>query len=433
MPLLAMNAFQYRRGELHCEGVALRRLAQEFGTPLYVYSQGHLTGQLADLNQALRVVDPLICISVKANSNLAILCTLMKAGAGFDVVSGGELYRVVQAGGDPSQCVFSGVGKTVDEIEYALKLGIYSFNVESEPELLAIAAVARRMGRRAPIAIRVNPGVDPDTHHYISTGKHESKFGISIKHALDVYREAAQLKGIEIRGVQMHIGSQITKSAPFVLAIRKIAPLIERVREIAPRTLRFFDLGGGLGIRYHNERPPTATEFARAVVPHLKRIGLRILLEPGRFIVGNGGVLVTRVLYVKQTPVKRFVITDAAMNDLIRPSLYGSYHEIVPVAAKFSRKTMMADVVGPVCESGDFLAQNRRMAAVSEGELLAVMSAGAYGMVMASNYNARQRPAEVMVQDHWYELVRRRESMKDLILGETIPHWLAPTSKSGRA
>jgi diaminopimelate decarboxylase len=369
-------------------------------------------------------LDHLICFAVKANSNLAVLRALAQAGTGFDIVSGGELYRVVRAGGDPRKCVFSGVGKTRDEIEYALKLGIYIFNVESEPELRRISAVARRLGRRAPIAVRVNPGVDPDTHHYISTGKHESKFGISVRNALAVYREAGRLEGIEIRGVQMHIGSQITKTAPFVLAIRKLLPLIEHVRLIAPRTLQSFDLGGGLGIRYHHERPPTAIEFARAVMPHVNELGLRILLEPGRFVVGNGGVLVTRVVHIKRTPVKRFVIVDAAMNDLIRPSLYGSYHEIIPVAAKSARRRITADVVGPVCESGDFLAQRRRLAAVEEDALLAVMSAGAYGMAMASNYNARPRPAEVMVNGGRYELVRRRESVKDLISGETIPSWL---------
>ncbi|HVM63133.1 MAG TPA: diaminopimelate decarboxylase [Verrucomicrobiae bacterium] len=419
-----MNAFRYRRGELHCEGVALRRLAEEFGTPVYVYSQGHITGQYDDLHRALRSIDHLICFAVKANSNLAVLRALARAGTGFDIVSGGELYRVAQAGGDPRRCVFSGVGKSRDEIEYALKLGIYIFNVESEPELRRIATVARRMGRRAPIAIRVNPGVDPDTHHYISTGKHESKFGISIRDALDVYRAAAGMDGIEIRGVQMHIGSQITKTAPFVLAIRKITPLIERVRQIAPRTLQSFDVGGGVGILYRSEHPPTAAEYARAVIPHVKSLGLRILLEPGRFIVGNGGALVTRVVYVKRTPVKRFVIVDAAMNDLIRPALYGSYHEIVPVSARDARRKITADVVGPVCESGDFLAQGRRLAAVEEGALLTVMSAGAYGMSMASNYNARPRLAEVMVSGSRYELVRRRESVKDLISGETIPRWL---------
>jgi diaminopimelate decarboxylase len=420
-----MNGFQYRKGELHCEGVALRRLAEEFGTPLYVYSQGHVVGQYESLDRALARLDHLICCSVKANGSLALTRALAQAGAGFDIVSGGELYRVVQAGGDPAKCVFAGVGKTRDEIEYALKLGIYSFNVESEPELRVIAEIARRMGRRAPIAIRVNPGVDPETHHYISTGKHESKFGISIRHALDVYREAARLDGIEIRGVQMHIGSQITKLAPFVLAIKKITPLVEQVRRIAPDTLQFFDVGGGLGIRYRNEKPPTAAQFARAVMPHLRRLGLKILFEPGRFIVGNGGVLVSRVLYVKQTPVKRFLIVDAAMNDLIRPALYESWHDIVPVAAQSGRRNVTVDVVGPVCESGDFLAQGRRMAAVGEGELVAVMSAGAYGMAMASNYNARPRPAEVVVRGRRYELVRRRESVKDLVSGETVPQWLA--------
>lgn len=419
-----MNGFHYRRGELFCEGVALRRLAERFGTPLYVYSQGHIVGQYESLDRALAGLDHLICCSVKANGNLAVLRAVANAGAGFDVVSGGELYRVVQAGGDPRKCVFAGVGKTREEIEYGLKLGIYAFNVESEPELRRMAQVARRMGRRAPMAIRVNPGVDPDTHHYVSTGKHGSKFGISLRHALEVYREAARLEGIEIRGVQMHIGSQITKTAPFVLAIRRVMPLIERVRELAPGTLRFFDVGGGLGIRYRNERPPTAGEFARAVTPQLRKLGLRILFEPGRFIVGNGGVLVTRVAHVKQTPVKRFVIVDAAMNDLIRPALYGSYHEIVPVASRTRRRKVTADVVGPVCESADFLAQDRRMPTVEEGELLAVMSAGAYGMVMASNYNARPRPAEVMVRGGRYELVRRRESVKELVAGETVPQWL---------
>jgi diaminopimelate decarboxylase len=283
--------------------------------------------------------------------------------------------------------------------------------------------VARARGRRAPIAIRVNPGVDPETHHYISTGKHESKFGISIAQALGVYRAARRMPGIEIRGVQMHIGSQVTKTAPFALAIEKMMPLLEHVRALAPQTLEFFDIGGGLGIRYRNEHPPTAAQYVAAVMPQLRKIGLNVLTEHGRFVVGNAGILVTRVLYVKRTPIKNFIIVDAAMNDLIRPALYGSYHEIVPVRRPGRSRYQIVDVVGPVCESGDFIAQNRRLAAVEEGELLAVKSAGAYGMTMASNYNARPRAAEVLVRGRRFELVRRRESAKDLLNSETIASW----------
>jgi len=419
MSELSVNAFQYKRAELNCEQVPLRRLATEFGTPLYVYSRGHIEEQYTRLDRAFGALDHLICYAMKANGNLAVLRAVADAGAGFDIVSGGELFRVVRAGGDPRRCVFSSVGKTREEIQYALNLGIYCFNVESEPELRAIADAARRQGRRAPIALRVNPGVDPQTHHYVSTGKHESKFGIAIGRALEVYREALRFPSLEIRGVQMHIGSQITSAAPFVQAIRKMVPLVKAVQALAPDTLRFFSIGGGLGIRYRNEQPPTAEEFAAAVKPHLQELGLRILLEPGRFIVGNAGVLLTQVIYVKRTAVKRFVITDAAMNDLIRPALYGSYHEIVPVAAS-RRRTVIADIVGTVCESGDFFAQGRRIPEVREGELLVIMSAGAYAMAMASNYNARPRPAEVMVKGRRFELVRRRESMKDLVNGETV-------------
>ncbi len=422
MQVLRMNTFHYKGGKLHCEQVSLETLARKFGTPLYVYSAGHIEERYRQLDRAFSGMDHLICFAMKANGNLAVLRAMANAGAGFDIVSGGELFRVVQAGGDPRKCVFSGVGKTRDEIQYALKLGIHAFNIESEPELRAIAAVARRAGRRAPIALRVNPGVDPHTHHYISTGKHESKFGISINRALDVYREASRLKGLEIRGIQMHIGSQITSSKPFVEAIRKMLPLVERVRALAPATLQDFDIGGGLGICYRNEKPPTALQFDHAVAPLLRNLGLRILMEPGRFIVGNAGALVTRVIYVKQTPAKRFVVIDAAMNDLIRPALYGSYHDIVPVT-KRSRGTVTADIVGPVCESGDFFAQGRRIPAVAESELLAVLSAGAYGMAMASNYNARPRPAEVMVKGRRFALVRRRETMKDLVNGEVAADW----------
>ena len=412
-----MNAFQYRRGELCCEQVPLRRLAEEFGTPLYVYSRNHIVGQFTALDQAFQSVDHTICYAVKANSNLAILRALTEAGAGFDIVSAGELYRVLRAGGAPSRCVFSGVGKTREEIDYALKLGVAIFNVESEAELEQLNACGQRLRRRAPIALRVNPHVDPDTHHYISTGKEESKFGISIERALAVYQAASRLPGVEIRGVQMHIGSQITKTQPYRLAIRKLLRLTEQVRQLAPTTLQSLDIGGGLGICYRSETPPTAQQFAAAVLPLVKNTGLRLLIEPGRFIVGNGGAVVARVVYVKQTPVKTFIITDAAMNDLIRPALYGSYHEIVPVRATRGKK-IKADIVGPVCESGDFFAEGRQLPVVGAGDLLAVLSAGAYGMAMASNYNSRPRAAEVLVARRRAVCVRRRETLADLVRGE---------------
>lgn len=412
-----MNAFTYRNRELHCEGVALKTLAARHGTPLYVYSRNHIVGQFESLARAFAGVEHTICYAVKANSNLAIIRELARAGSGFDIVSAGELYRVAQAGGDPRRCVFSGVGKTVEEITTALRQGIYCFNVESEAELRQLDAIGRKLRRRAPIALRVNPHVDPDTHKYISTGKEESKFGISIERALRVYRAAARMSGVEIRGVQMHIGSQITKTKPYVLAVRKLLALTEQVRRLAPTTLQSLDIGGGLGICYKDQTPPTAQEFADAVLPLVRNVGLKLLIEPGRFIVGNGGVLVTRVIYVKETPVKTFVITDAAMNDLIRPALYGSYHEIVP-ARQTTGRARKVDIVGPVCESGDFFAEGRQVAAVKAGELLVLRSAGAYGMAMASNYNSRPRPAEVLVNGRRVELARKRETLRDLISGE---------------
>ena len=412
-----MNAFQYRRGELCCEQVPVKQLAEKFGTPLYVYSRNHIVSQFIALDRAFHSVDHTVCYAVKANSNLAILSALAKAGAGFDIVSAGELYRVIQAGGDPTKCVFSGVGKTHEEIEYALKLGIYIFNVESESELRQLSAVGQRLRRRAPIALRVNPHVDPDTHHHFATGKKESKFGISIERALAVYREASQLPGVEIRGVQMHIGSQITRVTPFVQATRKLLKLTAQVRALAPATLQSFDIGGGLGICYKDQTPPTAQQFAAKVLPFVKNTGLRLLVEPGRFIVGNGGALITRVVYIKQTPAKTFVITDAAMNDLIRPVLYDSYHKIQPVQ-KTRSQTRKVDIVGPVCESGDFFAKDRPLPAVNAGDLLAIMSAGAYGMGMASNYNSRPRPAEVLVNGRRATCVRRRETLADLVRGE---------------
>ncbi len=413
-----MEAFNYRANQLHCEQVPLRRLVEKHGTPLYVYSAGHIREQYRAYDQAFDGLDHMICSAIKANSNLAVIRLLAREGSGFDLVSGGDLYRVLRAGGKPQRCVFAGVGKTDDEISYALEHGIYAFHVESEPELAAIDRVARRRKQQAPIAIRVNPGVDPHTHRYISTGKHESKFGISIHRAAAVYRQAARLKGIEIRGVQMHIGSQITSTGPFVTAVKKMLPLVETVREMAGTNLKYFDIGGGLGIRYDNEKPPAPSALARVVRPQVNRLGLRLLLEPGRSILGNSGALLTRVLYVKKTPVKEFVIVDGAMTELIRPALYSSYHEIVPLR-RTRRKKVKVDVVGPVCESGDFLAENRRLVSVKPGEYLATLSAGAYGMVMASNYNSRPRPAEILVEGDRARVVRQRETMEDLIRGES--------------
>jgi diaminopimelate decarboxylase len=415
-----MESFRHISNELCCERVPLRELVQRFGSPLYVYSQAHLTNQYRQLDRACRRLDHMICYAVKANSNVAVLRVLARLGAGFDIVSAGELMRVIKAGGDASRCVFSGVGKTRDEIDYALENNIYTFNVECESELALINGVALKRGVRAPVSVRVNPDVDPHTHHYISTGKEESKFGIALDGALDVYRAAARMPGLAIRGVQMHIGSQITSTTPFVRAVKKVIPLVKAVRALSPGTVQSFDVGGGLGIRYRNETPPSAAAYASALVPLLQPLGLKILMEPGRFIVGNSGVLVTSVLHIKQSPRKKFVVIDAAMNDLIRPALYSSYHEIVPVTRARS-KTIVADVVGPICETGDFFAQGRKIPAVTAGDLLAVMSAGAYGMTMSSQYNSRPRPAEVLVNGQEYDLIRSRDTMEELVAGETIP------------
>ncbi len=416
-----METFHYIGNELSCERVSLRALAERFGTPLYVYSAQHLTQQYRRLDRALGRLDHMICYAVKANGNLAVLRLLANEGAGFDIVSAGELYRVKQAGGDTTRCVFSGVGKTRDEIGFALEHGIFNFNVESEAELALINEVAVQRGARAPISLRVNPDVDAKTHHYITTGKKESKFGVALDRALEVYREAAALPGIELRGVQMHIGSQITSVTPFVRAIRKLIPLVDAVRELSPDTVRVFDVGGGLGIRYRNETPPTAREYARAILPCLP-LGMKIVMEPGRFIAGNSGVLLTRVLYRKRGPRKEFVITDAAMNDLIRPALYESYHEIVPVSRpRTSAPLRKVDVVGPVCETGDFFAQDRRLPVVGTGDLLAIKSAGAYGMSMASQYNARPIPAEALVRGDRYDLVRERDTLETIVARDRIP------------
>ncbi len=405
-----MHLFHYRDGHLYCEDVDLARVATEFGTPTYVYSAGTILDHYTRLDAALAPMDHLICYAVKANSNRAILNLLVGAGAGFDIVSGGELFRVLAAGGDPAKCTFAGVGKSRDEIEYALEQDVYSFNVESEAELEAIKRVARARNMRAPIALRVNPDVDPHTHQYISTGSQENKFGIALDQVRAVYQRAHRMSNIEIVGVQMHIGSQITEAKPFASAAEKVAPMVRDLK--SKYGIKFFSIGGGMGIIYrhalgsgsgtwwhdHGGEPSAFTvgDYAEAIVPPLRDLGIRTLVEPGRFLIGNAGVLLTRVRYIKQTGGKKFAIVDAGMNDLIRPALYQSYHEIVPAKqpkTERERKISKIDIVGPVCESGDFFALGREMPEVHEGDLLAIMSAGAYGFVMASNYNSRPLPA----------------------------------------
>ena len=433
-----MHGFQYLDGRLHCEEVDLERVAQEHGTPLYVYSAGTIVDHYRRLDAALRDLDHLICYAVKANSNRAILRLLREEGAGFDVVSGGELYRVRAAGGEAAQCTFAGVGKSREEIEDALAAGVFCFNVESEAELDCINCIAAEKGMRAPVALRVNPDVAAGAHKYVSTGRSENKFGIPLSRAAQVYEAAARLPHLRIRGVQMHIGSQITRAQPFAEAIEKIAPLVRELQKLYG--LEFLSIGGGMGIVYdssfasgqvdwwRDETNPearnalTIDEYAAAIVPPLRVLGLRILLEPGRLLVGNAGVLLTRVRYLKQAERKKFVIVDAGMNDLIRPALYQGYHEIVPVREPASAAHAAAvDVVGPVCESGDFFAQDRALPEMCAGDLAAIMSAGAYGFSMASNYNSRPLPAEVLVRGDCFSLIRERQTYADLIRGECDP------------
>ena len=413
-----MHDFFYRNDRLCCEDVPLQRIADEVGTPAYVYSYKTLTDHFFKLRAALSSVDHLICYSVKSNSNLAVLKVLADQGSGFDIVSGGELYRVLKVGADPRKIVFAGVGKTGSEIEYALRNNIYFFTVESFPELEAIDAAAAGLGVVARVAIRVNPDVDPKTHQYTSTGKAENKFGLAIERALEAYRKALSLKNLRAMALHMHIGSQIVETKPFQEALSKIIPLVEDLRKMGV-PLEVLDIGGGLGIIYREETPSTADEYAKAVLPGLKPLGLKVLIEPGRFIAGNAGVLLTKVLYLKVSPQKNFIIVDAGMNDLIRPSLYGAYHEIQPVMDRKLGK-IVSDVVGPICESGDFFAKDRSIASVDSGEILAVMSSGAYGFSMSSNYNTRPRAAEVMVKKDRFAIVRAREDYESLVRGEMI-------------
>jgi diaminopimelate decarboxylase len=411
-----MDLFRTRDGTLFCEELPLDAIAAEFGTPAYVYSQGTLTSHFTRLDTALGELDHLVCYAVKANSNLSLLACMVELGAGFDIVSGGELYRVIAAGGDPRTVVFAGVGKSTDEIRYALRNDVLFFTVESEEELRRINALAQEQGCIARFSVRVNPDVDAHTHRYITTGKSENKFGLTFEAARALYANARALTNTRAVGIHMHIGSQITSTDPFVAAITRLAGLVQDLRADGT-AIEYVDVGGGMGIIYKDEDPPTPDRFAGAVVPLLKALDAKVLLEPGRFLVGNAGVLLTTVQYVKITALKTFVIVDAGMNDLIRPALYEAYHEIVPLQQRPGDATAV-DIVGPICESGDFLALDRILPPVASGDCLAVRSAGAYGFAMSSNYNSRPRAAEVLVNGCTARLVRTRECWEDLIAPE---------------
>ena len=419
-----MHHFEYRNGEMFAEGVPVRRLAKEVGTPAYVYSLATLKRHFRVFDQAFSKLPHIVCFSVKANSNIALLRAFAKEGSGFDIVSGGELYRALKAGADPRKIVFSGVGKKKEEIEYALKTGILMFNVESEHEMVALNEIAAGIGTKAPISLRINPDVDPQTHPYISTGMKKAKFGVDIKRSLESYKKAATLPHLEVVGVDCHIGSQLTSVSPFVDALARVREYLDRMlvgslkKESAQ--IRYLDLGGGLGISYKDEMPPHPEVYAQAIIKGLEGLDVTLILEPGRVIVGNAGILVTEVQYIKETDDKKFVIVDGGMNDLIRPALYGSYQAIRPVV-EGNGETIVADIVGPICESGDFLAKDREIARPQRGDLLAVMSAGAYGFTMASNYNSHPKAPEVLVDGDQYYVIRARESLEDLIRGETIP------------
>jgi diaminopimelate decarboxylase len=419
-----MHHFEYKNGEYHCEDVPLSRIAEKVGTPFYCYSHATLKHHFEVFDKAFESVPHLICFAVKANSNIAILRLFAKLGGGADIVSGGELHRALIAGIPSEKIVYAGVGKTRDEIRQALKAGVLMFNVESTQELLAIDAVAAELGVTARVALRINPDVDPQTHPYISTGLKQNKFGISWAAALEEYRLAKGLNNIEITGIHKHIGSQITQITPFVDALDRTLTLVRQLKDEGI-DIRNIDIGGGLGITYKDEAPPHPRELAEKIAPMLKETGCRIIFEPGRVLVGNAGALVTRVLYTKVNEGKNFFIVDAGMNDLARPSLYGSFHGIIPLDEDANERTKVsADVVGPICESGDFLAKDRVLPLFRPGDIMAVMSAGAYGFSMSSNYNSRRRAAEVLVNGSRFDIIRERETIDDLIHGENVPDYL---------
>jgi diaminopimelate decarboxylase len=419
-----MHNFEYRQGELYCEQVPVSQIVKEVGTPCYIYSHATLIRHFRAYDNAFKNVPHIIAFAMKANSNLAILRLMAKEGSGVDIVSGGELFRALKAGVPPSKIVFAGVGKNADEIRDALKADILMFNVESSAEIHAINDVAASVGKKARVALRINPDIDPKTHPYISTGLKKSKFGIAADRALEEFKVASSLGYIEVVGVHAHIGSQLTEVTPFVESLKKVVTLIGALKGLGIN-IRYLNIGGGLGITYSDEKPPLPQDLSDAVSPLVTGLDLTLVMEPGRVIVGNAGILVTKAIYEKVGEAKRFIIVDAAMNDLIRPSLYSAYHEIRPVSESLlQRAKHVVDVVGPVCESGGFLAKDRTLPEVKPGDLLAVMSAGAYGFVMASNYNSRPRVPEVLVKDGEVHVIRARETYDDLVRGETVPAFL---------
>ena len=409
--------FIYRNNELYVESVPLKQIADEFGTPCYVYSRSALTKAYLEFDSAFANRDHLICYAVKANSNIAILNLLAQLGSGFDIVSGGELLRVIKAGGDPKKIVFSGVGKNTDEMRLALDANILCFNVESEAELITLNQLAKDMGEIAPVSLRVNPNVDAKTHPYISTGLKENKFGIPANEAEKIYQSTHQYAHIRFTGLDCHIGSQLTEIEPFMQASHKMLNLLD-ILQSQGLEIEHLDLGGGLGIRYTNETPPSIKDYVSALCAGTQQVKQRLLIEPGRSLVGNSGILLTRIEYLKHTPARNFAIVDAAMNDLMRPALYDAYHEIIPVARN-NEEIKNYQVVGPVCETGDFLGHDRKLGLIN-GDLLAIMSAGAYGMSMSSNYNTRPRAAEIMVDKNTIHIIRERETIDQLIATERI-------------
>ncbi|MCR4337374.1 MAG: diaminopimelate decarboxylase [Candidatus Omnitrophica bacterium] len=417
-----MHDFHFKKAELYCEDVKISDVVRKVGTPCYIYSHKTLIDHFTKIQKAFAPVSPLICFAMKSNDNMAVVKSLLNEGAGLDIVSIGELKKALMVKADPRQIVFASVGKTEEEIRFALRAGILFFNVESVPELEFINRIAKDMRKKAQVALRINPDVEAATHDFITTGTLKNKFGIDLASTRAILKQRKKYPYIEIKGLHIHIGSQIVTSAPFINAVKKMIEFIESLKKESIE-ITHLDIGGGLGIIYKDEKPQTAQDFANAVLPYLEKTGLKIIMEPGRFIVGNAGIFVTKVLYLKDNGFKKFLIVDGGMNDLIRPSLYNAYHEIVPVKETHAKRVKV-DVVGPICESGDFLGKDRMLPALKQGDLLAVMSAGAYGYVMSSNYNVRGRGPEVLVKGKQFAIVKERETFEHLIEGERIPAFI---------